>query len=152
MSAERWPDEAPAPQKPPKNGTAPRIDAERATAALQRLAHTLVGFVGTDGWPVIVPVTVGGAGAQGMSVAAKGAFPAGGRRAGLRGHSYRPQLIGLETRQHSDWLETHDSGRATHAPHTQIGYNAPSNKTLLLLLNGFFAKRGLRRARRAERR
>jgi nitroimidazol reductase NimA-like FMN-containing flavoprotein (pyridoxamine 5'-phosphate oxidase superfamily) len=145
---EPWPDEAPAPQKPPQNGTAPRVDADRAAAGLRGLAHTLVGYVGADGRPVVVPVAVGDAGPQGISLVAKRAFPAGGRRAGLLGHSYRPQLVGLETRQHSGWLEGNDSDQATHAPHTEIGYKAPSNKTLLLLANGFLAKRGVRRAGR----
>ncbi|HEY2600274.1 MAG TPA: hypothetical protein VGI67_01870 [Thermoleophilaceae bacterium] len=34
--------------------------------------------------------------------------------------------------------------RATYAPHTETGYRAPPNKTLLLLLNGLLAKRGVR--------
>ena len=44
--------------------------------------------------------------------------PPGGRRAGLLGHSYRPQLIGLETRQYTGWLEVDAAGRARYAPHT----------------------------------
>jgi hypothetical protein len=38
--------------------------------------------------------------------------------------------------------------RGTYAPHTEAGYRAPANKTLLLLLNGLLAKRGVRAARR----
>ena len=34
-----------------------------------------------------------------------------------------------------------------YAPHTETGYVAPPNKTLLLLLNGALAKRGVRAAR-----
>jgi hypothetical protein len=40
------------------------------------------------------------------------------------------------------------AARSLYAPHTELGYKAPRNKTLLLLLNGFLAKRGVRRARR----
>ena len=40
-------------------------------------------------------------------------------------------------------------GSAVYAPHTQSGFAAPPNKTLLLLANGAMAKRGLRKARRA---
>jgi len=35
-----------------------------------------------------------------------------------------------------------------YAPHTEVGYVAPPNKRLLLLLNGALAKRGVRQARR----
>ena len=69
------------------------------------------------------------------------ALPPGGRRAGLTGHSYRPELIGLETRQHTGWLDGD-----LYAPHTEVGYKAPPNKTLLLLVNGFMAKRGVRKS------
>ena len=41
------------------------------------------------------------------------------------------------------------SRAALYAPHTEAGYVAPPNKTLLLLLNGGLAKRGVRKARRA---
>jgi Pyridoxamine 5'-phosphate oxidase len=145
---------APAAQRPPRNGTGPRVDAARAAARLARQAHTLLAFVQADGYPTVLPVTVGGAGPQGIAVAAAGGLlPPGGRRAGLLGHGYRPQLIGLSVRQHTGWLAV-DDGRAggTYAPHTAAGFQAPPNKTLLLLLNGFLAKRGVRLARRENRR
>jgi hypothetical protein len=41
-----------------------------------------------------------------------------------------------------------DEGGALYAPHTETGFRAPANKTLLLLANGLLAKQGLRRARR----
>jgi hypothetical protein len=41
-----------------------------------------------------------------------------------------------------------DRTRALYAPHTEFGFRAPGNKTLLLLANGLLAKWGLRRARR----
>jgi hypothetical protein len=77
--------------------------------------------------------------------------PPGGRRAGLLGHSYRPKLIGLRTRQFTGWLTAGDDGVLRHAPHTETGYVAPPNKTLLLLLNGALAKRGVRAAAPAAR-
>ena len=46
-------------------------------------------------------------------------------------------------RQFTGWLEG-----GVYAPHTEQGFRAPSNKTLLLLANGFMAKRGLRKARK----
>jgi hypothetical protein len=137
-----WPPDDPLPeppsQKPPKKGTGPRIDSARAQRRLTRTPHTLLGYVGADGFPVVVPVVVGAAGESGIDLFGS-ALPGGARRAGLTGHAYRPQLIGLETRQHTGWL---DGGR--YAPHTEVGYRAPPNKTLLLLLNGLLAKRGVR--------
>jgi hypothetical protein len=135
------------PQKPPKNGTGPRVDVARAAKRLQATRHHLLGYAGADGAPVVVPVALGAAGARGIELRCATTLPPGGRRAGLLGHSYRPQLIGLETRQHTGWLEVGDDGRAVYAPHTETGYRAPANKTLLLLLNGLLAKRGVRQAR-----
>lgn len=141
--------DAPAPQRPPKNGTAPRIDAERAGRRLRGTTHTLLGFIAADGYPLVVPIEVERAGPDGLAIAAAVPLPPGGRRAGLLGHSYRPQLIGLEARQYTGWLEVGADGTAAYAPHTELGYKAPANKTLLLFLNGLLAKRGVRKARRA---
>jgi hypothetical protein len=58
---------------------------------------------------------------------------------------------GLTTRQHTGWLEVDDDGGARYAPHTETGYKAPANKTLLLLLNGALAKKGVRAAAKAKR-
>jgi hypothetical protein len=135
--------EPPQSQDPPANGTAPRIDSARAARRLSRLPHVLAAWVGSDGYPVVAPVDVGAAGAHGIELA--GPLPPGARRAGLLGHRFEPQLIGLEARQHTGWLE-----EGTYAPHTARGFRAPVNKTLLLLANGFIARRGLRRAQEAQ--
>jgi hypothetical protein len=128
----------PPPQSPPKKGTGPRIDADRAQRRLSKTPHTLLGYAGVDGFPVVIPVKIGAAGEHGIELFGPD-LPGGARRAGLTGHAYKPQLIGLETRQHTGWL---DNG--VYAPHTEVGYKAPPNKTLLLLLNGALAKRGVR--------
>jgi hypothetical protein len=99
---------------------------------------------------VVLPVDVAAVTESGLELTAAAALPAGGRRAGLVGHSYRPQLIGLETRQYTGWLQVSPEGRSIYAPHTEAGYKAPANKTLLLLLNGALAKRGVRTAKRAQ--
>jgi hypothetical protein len=142
-------DDPPEPQRPPKNGTAPRVDAERVGRRVRGTAHRLLGFAATDGYPQVVPVDVERAAPDGLELTAAVKLPPSGRRAGLLGHSYRPQLIGLEARQYTGWLEVGDDGRALFAPHTELGYKAPANKTLLLFLNGLLAKRGVRKARRA---
>jgi len=86
--------------------------------------------------------------------AAEGLLPSGARRAGLLGHQYGHQLLGMSVRQHTGWLEVaHPDGRqGLYAPHTEQGFRAPSNKTLLMLANGFVAKQGVRRARRVAKR
>jgi len=57
-------------------------------------------------------------------------------------HPDEAKLVGLETRQHTGWL--HDG---IYAPHTDNGFRAPANKTLLLLANGYMARQGLKKAR-----
>jgi general stress protein 26 len=137
---------APEPQAPPKNGTGPRVDVARAAKRLARTSHALLGYGGGAGRPVVLPVEVGEATPEGLRLRSEFPLPPGGRRAGLLGHTYRPQLIGLTTRQHTGWLEVADDGSTVYAPHTETGYSAPANKTLLLLLNGLLAKRGVRQA------
>jgi hypothetical protein len=134
----------PAAQSPPRKGTGPRIDVARAAVRLRRSAHVLLAYAGADGFPVVVPVELEREGPEGIVLSAAAGLPPGGRRAGLTGHTYRERLIGLETRQHTGWLQD-----GLYAPHTEVGYAAPPNKRLLLLLNGGLAKRGVRQARRA---
>ena len=134
----------PPPQPPPKNGTAPRINVTRAAGRLgQDPAHTrrlvrrrrLSGRAPRDD----------------RTRRTRGPAPRPPRRRsrraaaapGLLGHTYRPKLVGLLTRQHTGWL---DGG--LYAPHTEVGYQAPPNKTMLLLLNGALAKQGVRKARK----
>ena len=140
----------PPAQEAPKNGTGPRIDSERAARKLQALDHTLLAYVGGDGYPEIVPVEVTDAGPAGIRLWSHRSLPPGGRRAGIVAHSYRAKLIGLSARQHTGWLNVDEHG-VLYAPHTQTGFRAPPNKTLLLFFNGLLAKQGLRRARKQGR-
>jgi Pyridoxamine 5'-phosphate oxidase len=144
------PPEQPASQRPPKNGTAPRVDIVRAAKRLRVTSHTLLGYAGADGAPVVVPVRLGAVVDNGLVIDSAAALPPGGRRAGMLGHSYEPQLIGLRTRQHTGWLEIDADGGARYSPHTETGYQAPANKTLLLLINGALAKKGVRQGRKAR--
>ena len=141
-------DDPPAPQKPPAKGTGPRLDAARAGTAASRLPHQLVAFRGGDGHPVVVPVTLTGADEGAIRLrAARGLLPPGGRRAGMLAHDYRAKLIGLAARQHTGWLEVDERSGGTealYAPHTGSAFRAPANKTLLLLGNGYLARKGLR--------
>src|SRR5436305_7344058 len=130
----------PGGQTPPKNGTAPRVDAVRAARRLAALPHVLVGYAGADGFPFVAPATVGSAGPPGIELS--GPLPGGGRRAGLLGHRYEQKLVGLQTCQYTGWLQD-----GVYAPHTENGFRAPANKTLLLLGNGLMARQGLSLAR-----
>ena len=55
------------------------------------------------------------------------------------------------TRYLTGWLDHPTDGPARYAPHTDKGYAAPPNKTLLLLVNGGVTKLGVWRAARANR-
>jgi hypothetical protein len=144
---EPLPVEPPQPQAAPRKGTAPRISVGKAYRRLERLPHVLLAWVQADGYPAVVPVALQGVGNDGFELsAAPGLIPAGSRRAGLLGHSYRAQAIGLTSRLHTGWLDTRD-GRAVYAPHSEQGFVAPPNKTLLLLANGLLAKRGVKKAK-----
>ena len=150
VEGEALPMGEPDAQSAPKNGTGPRLKVDRAARRLRGTDHTLIGYAGVDGRPVVLPIDVAAVTESGLELTGSAVLPAGGRRAGLLGHSYRPQLIGLETRQYTGWLQVSAEGRSIYAPHTEVGYKAPANKTLLLLLNGALAKRGVRAARRAQ--
>ena len=138
----------PEPQPPPAKGTGPRVDMSRVAKRLAKTPYVLLGHVGSDGFPTVGPVEVHGSDASGLELTAPaGVIPPGARRAGLVGHDYKPKLIGLTTRQHTGWVEA-GNDRALYAPHTETGFVAPPNKTLLLFFNGLQAKQGVRRARR----
>jgi hypothetical protein len=142
------PDSPVEPQSPPRGGTAPRVDLPRAARRLARLPHRLLAFRGGDGHPVVLPFALGEAGTDGLRLDVGGRLlPPGGRRAGLLGHDYGRQLVGLSTRQHTGWLDAGPGAEALYAPHTDTGFRAPANKTLLLLANGFLAKRNVRRGK-----
>ena len=144
-----WPGDAlvssPPSQSPPKNGTGARVEAVDVG-----LPHRLLGWAGADGFPEVVSIEARAADDGTIEVESPAGLPAGERRAGLLAHDYRPKLIGLEARQHTGWLVV-DGSRGSYAPHTATGFKAPANKTLLLLANGFLARRGLKKARRAAR-
>ena len=142
-----WPGDdlvsSPPSQTPPKNGTGPRVKPTKLA-----LPHRLLGWVGADGFPEVVPVDLAPRASGEIDVVSDAGLPAGERRAGVLAHDYRARLIGLESRQHTGWLMV-EGGRGVYAPHTAAGFRAPANKTLLLLANGFMARRGLKKAQRA---
>jgi hypothetical protein len=147
---EPWPTEAPPEQGEPKKGAGPRVDVARAARKARGNEFGLLAYRGADEYPVVVPAELAGDTERGFELsAARGLIPGGGRRAGFVMHDYEHQLRGIATRQFTGWMTSEPgTGRATYAPHTEQGFKAPSNKTLLLLANGLVAKRGLKKARR----
>lgn len=143
----------PLPQRRPEQGTGARVNVRKAARQLARSRHRLLGFVHGDGFPFVVPVELAATGPDGLLLETGVRLPPGGRRAGLVGHSYRPELVGLTVHQHTGWMQVDAAGsnRCAYYPHTDRGFRAPPNKTLLLISNGAIAKYGLWQARRAGR-
>ena len=144
------PTEQPRPQRPPAGGTEPRIDHARAARRAGSLPHVLLGWVGADELPVVVPVDVARAEERGIVVeAAAGLLPRGGRRAGLLAHWFSRHVVGQRQRKHTGWLDANRDGRAVYAPHTETGYRLPPWRFAYNAGAGFVTRRGLREARRA---
>jgi hypothetical protein len=145
------PTEPPPAQRPPAQGTAPRIDHARAARRAARLPSTLLAWVGADRLPVVVPVRVAGMENRGIVLEApEGLLPPGGRRAGLLAHWFSRHVVGQRQRRHTGWLEPDlPAGRAVYAPHTEAGYSLPAWRPAFNLAAGFVTRRGVRGARRA---
>ena len=138
----------PRPQKPPKGGTAPREDASKVAAHVERLPHTLLGWCGADGMPEVAPVTGATASDDGVELEVPaGTLPDGGRRAGLTSHWFMPRMVGQEQRIHTGWVDA-DGGRVLYSPHTSAGYRLPASKTLMTLGSASLAMR-MRASRKA---
>lgn len=148
------PAEPPDPQQPPARGAGPRIGHGRAAARAVRLPHALLGWVGADGFPAVVPVrvdgTVDGTGEDGIVLdAPEGLVPPGGRRAGLTAHWFGPRNYGQNQRIHTGWLQAEPgSRRVTYAPHTEAGYRLPPSKLAYRLAVGFGTRLWSRQATR----
>jgi hypothetical protein len=65
----------PPSQEPPAAGAGPRVDSAGAARRLAKLRHALLGYRGSDGFPIVTPVGVGVGSQQGITLT--GALPAG---------------------------------------------------------------------------
>jgi hypothetical protein len=141
----------PPAQKPPENGTAPRIRHRRAARRAAKLPNVLLGWVGADGFPLVVPVEVGAARDEGMVLEAPpGLVPRGGRRAGVLAHEFARYTAGQHQRRHSGWLQAEAGERhVLYAPHTEHGYHMPWSMLAYRLSAGAGTRLWLRRARKA---
>ena len=133
----------------PARGIEPRIPPRRVARKAARLGNTLLGFVGGDGYPEVVPVDVTGATDRGVVLSARGrTLPSGGRRAGLLSHQFGPHLTKQENRVHTGWL-TVDGAEALYAPHTAAGPpRAPGGVRTLTFIASMASKAGIRTARK----
>jgi hypothetical protein len=145
------PAESPTPQSPPARGTGPRIEHGRAAKRAATLPDVLLGWVGADGFPVVIPVAVAGTEERGIVLdAPEGLVPPGGRRAGLTAHSFARYTFGQNQRKHTGWLEAEPGARrVVYAPHTEAGYRLPRSRLLYGIASGFVTRRGYRQGRRA---
>ena len=140
----------PPSQPPPKNGTGPRVDSAKAAANIARLPHTLLGWVGTDGFPMVVPVTSATADQHGLHLQTQpDLLPLGRRRAGLLAHMFHPRSVGWEQRGYTGWLNVDDAG-ARYAPHTAFGLaTSPSKRTfevVTAIVTNALARKGRKQA------
>jgi hypothetical protein len=142
------PADAPAPQRPPARGTGPRINHGRAARSLSRRPDVLLGWVGADGFPVVVPVGIAGSEPRGILLdVPTGVVPPGGRRAGVTAHQFTAQVVGQHQQRHTGWVECGE--RVVYAPHTKAWYWIPPWRIAFNLVAGYGTRRGLRQARRA---
>jgi Pyridoxamine 5'-phosphate oxidase len=142
----------PPSQSPPGKGTAPRIDHVKAAKQAARLPDVLLGWVGGDGFPVVVPVRVGTAEERGMPLdVPAGLVPAGGRRAGLTSHWFSRGVTGQRQIIHTGWMEAPASGTdaVTYSPHTKASYRMPDSRLVYRTVAGLFTRLRRRQGRRA---
>jgi hypothetical protein len=142
---EDLPDDAPA-QRPPKNGTGPRESVSKAAGHVDRLPHSLLGWVGGDGLPMVARVSSCSSDDAGLRLrTGDGPLPQGGRRAGLTSHSFKEHMVGQEQRVYTGWLEV-DGDKAVYAPHTKAGHVLPRSTGLMVLATAVAMPHGYRQA------
>jgi hypothetical protein len=144
---EELPRQPPAPQAAPRQGSGPRVDTVKVVAHANRLPHTLLGWVGADGLPMVARVRCEGVQERGLALAGADApLPPGGRRAGLTSHRFEQHMVGQEQRVHTGWLEA-DAAGAVYAPHTKAGYAMPRSQAVMVLAQAVGMRTGYRKAR-----
>ena len=146
VMGEELPEQPPAPQTPPKQGTGPRVDSAKVVAHANQLPHTLLSWVGADGLPMVARVRCEAADERGLRLSSSDApLPPGGRRAGLTSHRFDQHMVGQEQRVHTGWLEVEQSG-AVYAPHTKAGYAMPKSQAVMVLAQAVGMRAGYRKA------
>lgn len=138
----------PPSQSAPTGGTGPRVDTDKVATHLDRLPHSLLGWVGSDGLPMVARVRGEGVGEGGVRLVARdGQLPAGDRRAGLTAHSFHRHMVGQEQRVYTGWLEV-DGNEVVYAPHSKAGHALPPSRPLFAVGAGPAMRPGYKQARR----
>jgi Pyridoxamine 5'-phosphate oxidase len=142
------PTDAPVPQRPPAKGTAPRVDSVRVARRVAGLPHALLGWVGADSFPFVVPVRVGAATAQGITLEVpEGTAPQGGRRAGLTAHWFSRGVVGQRQIICTGWMEGGPGqNRVSYSPHTRAAYRMPNSRFVYHVATGGFTRLRYRQA------
>jgi hypothetical protein len=145
------PSDQPRSQKPPARGTEPRINHTRAAKQASKLPNRLLGWVGADRFPVVIPIEMAGTEERGILLEAPaGLPPPGGRRAGLTAHWFNRGVLAQNQRKHTGWLEVESGGAGVvYAPHTQSNYRLPGSRFVYRLAAGAGTRWWIRGARRA---
>ena len=134
-------------QDPPREATVARVPVDKTLKGAHKLPHQLIGVVQADGRPLVLPTQTSGRGGDALRLDVPSPLlPRGSRRAGFLAHDFRPGLVGLANATHTGWLQAGGERQVRWTPHTRRAFVAPPNKTLLLLANGFMARRGYRKA------
>lgn len=136
-------------QKPPANGTGPRVRVARTARTFNALPHRLLGWAGADGYPVVVPAEAGTVRDDGMVLSVpENLAPSGQRRAGLTGHWFSEGTMGQRQIIMTGWLSG-DNDSLIYAPHTRMSYRVPPSRLLWRVFGGGIIRAGIWRARRA---
>jgi hypothetical protein len=139
------PDAPPPSQRPPANGTGPRVGLTLTTLATRQLPDVLLGWVDDDARPFVVPVDVVSSGPRGLTLRPpQELVPPGSRRAGLTAYWFSHGVAGQCQAVHTGWLEAIDE--VSYAPHTRASYLMPPSRIVYRLAAGGFTRLRQRQA------
>jgi len=142
---EPLPDSPTEPQRPPVAGTDPAVPATKFARQLRRGNDHLIGFVGTDGLPTVLPI-------HPEVDRDRVRFyrpdpPTGGRRAGLMGFWYNARLHGQGALMCRGWMDATERG-ATFAASSCQKFNTPPGafvqEKVLPVALGFMYRKAVR--------
>lgn len=146
------PIEPPPSQPRPAKGVAPRVNQARVARQARRLPHVLLGWVGADRRPTVLPVNVGAAGERGVELQAPpGTVPPGARRAGLTAHWFSRGVVGQRQLICTGWMQAGpNAGAVTYSPHTRAAYRMPHSRLIYRIAVGWFTRMRYRQALRND--
>ena len=150
VEGEPLPIEPPLSQRKPAKGVAPRVNQARIARQARRLPDVLLGWVGADQRPAVLPVHVGATGERGVELQAPpGTIPPGARRAGLTAHWFSRGVVGQRQMICTGWMQAGPAdGAVTYSPHTKAAYRMPPSRLVYRIAVGGFTRMRYRQALR----